>query len=76
MLSDINFRSAEAVRECDLFVTVGARFNSRYSAFGALKKRKVPLLQFDSDKAEIDKTCSSPMRSSATRARLSERCCP
>ena len=55
VLSDINFRSAEAVRECDLFVTVGARFNSRYSAFGALKKRKVPLLQFDSDKAEIDK---------------------
>lgn len=55
VLSAVNGLPAAAIRECDLFVTVGARFNSRYGAFGALKKRRIPVLQFDSDRAEIDK---------------------
>ena len=55
VLSDINPKATEAVSECDLFVTVGARFNSRYNAFNTLRKRKIPLLQIDSDRAEIDK---------------------
>ena len=55
VLSDTNAKAVTAVRECDLFITVGARFNSRYGAFGALHKRRIPLLQFDSDRAEIDK---------------------
>lgn len=55
VLSDSNGLPAAAIKECDLFVTVGARFNSRYGAFGALKKRRIPVLQFDSDRAEIDK---------------------
>ena len=55
VLSDINLKAASAMGECDLFITVGARFNSRYGAFGGLKKRRTPLLQFDSDRAEIDK---------------------
>ena len=50
-----SYMGVTAVRECDLFITVGARFNSRYGAFGALHKRRIPLLQFDSDRAEIDK---------------------
>ena len=55
VLSDINIRAAEAVSECDLFITVGARFNSRYGAFNGLRKRRIPLLQIDADRAEIDK---------------------
>ena len=55
VLSDINLLATEAVSECDLFITVGARFNSRYGAFNALRKKRIPLLQFDADKAEIDK---------------------
>ncbi len=55
VLSNENALSSQAIRECDLFVSLGARFNSRYTAFGVLKKRKIPLLQIDADKAEIDK---------------------
>ncbi len=55
VLSNENPLTYQAIRECDLFVTLGARFNSRYSAFNTLKKRKIPLLQIDADKAEIDK---------------------
>ncbi len=55
VLSNSNGTPTAAMRECDLFITLGARFNSRYSAFGMLKKRRVPLLQFDADHAEIDK---------------------
>lgn len=55
VLSNENAVSSQAIRECDLFITLGARFNSRYTAFGNLKKRKIPLLQIDCDKAEIDK---------------------
>ena len=55
VLSDTNAKAAAAIAECDLFVTVGARFNSRYGAFGVLRKKRIPLLQFDSDRAEIDK---------------------
>lgn len=55
VLSNTNFKTSSALRECDLFITLGARFNSRYSAFGTLKKRKTPLVQIDSDRAEIDK---------------------
>ncbi len=55
VLSNENHISSQAIRECDLFISLGARFNSRYTAFGILKKRKIPLLQIDADKAELDK---------------------
>lgn len=55
VLSDINLKAAEAIGECDLFITVGARFNSRYGAFNGIRKKRIPLLQFDADRAEIDK---------------------
>lgn len=55
VLSDGNFKTAAAIRECDLFITLGARFNSRYSAFNIIKKNRIPVLQFDADRAEIDK---------------------
>lgn len=55
VLSNDNPATAAALKECDLLITVGARFNSRYSAFDIIKKRKIPLLQIDIDKAEIDK---------------------
>lgn len=55
VLSNENVLSQQAIRECDLFITLGARFNSRYTAFDNLKKRRIPLLQIDADKAEIDK---------------------
>lgn len=55
VLSDAASLPAAAIAECDLFVTLGARFNSRYGAFGRLAKRRVPVLQFDTDRAEIDK---------------------
>ena len=59
VLSDINIKATEAISECDLFITVGARFNSRYGAFNGLRKRRIPLLQLDSDKAEIDKNLTA-----------------
>lgn len=55
VLCNTNFKTSSALRECDLLITLGARFNSRYAAFSALKKRRTPLLQLDADKAEIDK---------------------
>ncbi|MEG1529320.1 MAG: thiamine pyrophosphate-binding protein, partial [Clostridia bacterium] len=55
VLSNINTKAHQALRECDLLITLGARFNSRYTAFDTVKKRKIPLLQIDVDKAEIDK---------------------
>lgn len=55
VLSDINLKATEAMSECDLFITVGARFNSRFGAFNGIRRRRVPLLQFDADRAEIDK---------------------
>lgn len=55
VLSNTNFKTSSALRECDLFITLGARFNSRYTAFSTLKKRKTAVLQIDVDRAEIDK---------------------
>lgn len=55
VLSNDNTLVPIAFRECDLFITLGARFNSRYAAFNTLKKKKIPLLQIDLDKSEIDK---------------------
>ncbi len=55
VLSDVNSAATAALKECDLVITLGARFNSRYNAFNIIKKRKLPLLQIDADKAEIDK---------------------
>lgn len=55
VLSNANKTPLYALRECDLLITLGARFNSRYNAFDVIKKKKIPLLQIDVDKAEIDK---------------------
>ncbi len=55
VMSNVNPTPLHALRECDLFITLGARFNSRYNAFGILKRRKIPVVQIDIDKAEIDK---------------------
>ncbi len=55
VMSNDNQKAKDAIKECDLFITLGARFNSRYNAFDILKKRKIPLLQVDIDAAEIDK---------------------
>ncbi len=55
VLSNDNTATTAALKDCDLLITLGARFNSRYSAFDIIKKRKIPLVQVDIDKAEIDK---------------------
>lgn len=55
VLSNNNQTTTQALKECDLLITLGARFNSRYTAFNTIKKRKIPLLQIDIDRAEIDK---------------------
>lgn len=55
VLSNDNMLIPSLFRECDLLITLGARFNSRFNAFNTIKKRKISLLQIDADKAEIDK---------------------
>jgi len=55
VLSNENKLTSQAIKDCDLLIAIGARFNSRYSAFGVLQKKKIPLIQIDLDKAEIDK---------------------
>lgn len=55
VLSNVNPTPLHAIRECDLFITLGARYTSRYNAFDTLRKRKIPVVQIDIDKAEIDK---------------------
>lgn len=55
VLSNDNLSLPSIFKECDLFITLGARFNSRFNAFNTLKKRKIAVLQIDADKAEIDK---------------------
>lgn len=55
VMSNVNPTPLHAIRECDLFITLGARYTSRYNAFDVLRKRKIPVVQIDIDKAEIDK---------------------
>ncbi|MCQ2409039.1 MAG: thiamine pyrophosphate-binding protein [Clostridia bacterium] len=55
VLSNENLMLPSIFKECDLFITLGARFNSRFNAFNTLKKRKIAVLQIDADRAEIDK---------------------
>ena len=55
VLSDENPLTTSAIKECDLVISLGARFNSRFSAFKLLKKKKTPIIQIDMDKSEIGK---------------------
>jgi len=55
VLSNENQILPSLFKECDLFITLGARFNSRFHAFSTIQRRKIALLQIDADKAELDK---------------------
>lgn len=59
VLSDDNPVTTAAIKECDLLISLGARFNSRFSSFKYLRKKKTPVVQIDIDKSEIDKNITS-----------------
>lgn len=61
VLSNSNETAKNAIKTSDLIISVGARFNSRFNAFETIRKKKIPLLQIDVDKAEIDKNLDTEL---------------
>ncbi len=55
ILSDDNIVATNCLKECDLLIVVGARFNSRYTAFNLIKKHKIDIIQIDLDESENNK---------------------
>ncbi|MDD3261143.1 MAG: thiamine pyrophosphate-binding protein, partial [Oscillospiraceae bacterium] len=54
--------SAEALRNCDLFVAVGTRFSDRVLCNAGLFARNCPILQIDIDAAEFNKNIDVDLR--------------
>ncbi|MDD3229771.1 MAG: biosynthetic-type acetolactate synthase large subunit [Oscillospiraceae bacterium] len=54
--------SAEAIKNCDLFVAVGTRFSDRVLCNAGLFARNCPILQIDIDAAEFNKNIDVDLR--------------
>lgn len=54
--------SAEAIKNCDLFVAVGTRFSDRVLCNAGLFAQHCPILQIDIDAAEFNKNIDVDMR--------------
>ena len=59
VLAEENPITNAAIKECDLVISLGARFNSRFTSFKYLTKKKIPVVQVDMDPSEINKNIQS-----------------